>query len=45
MTLVLFSIAHFVFLMPNFAKNLLTDKKFEDYLVQAQEIFFRGIMR
>ena len=45
MTLVLFSIAHFVFLMPNFAKNLLTDKTFEDYLVQAQEIFFRGIMR
>ena len=45
MTLVLFSIAHFVFLMPNFAKNLLTDKTFEDYLAQAQEIFFRGIMR
>ena len=45
MTLVLFSIAHFVFLMPNFAKNLLADKTFEDYLAQAQEIFFRGIMR
>ena len=45
MTLVLFSIAHFVFLMPNFAKNLLADKTFEDYLEQAQEIFFRGIMR
>lgn len=44
-TLVLFSISHFVFLMPNFAKNLLADKTFEDYLAQAQEIFFRGIMR
>ena len=45
MTLVLFSIAHFVFIMPNFAKNLLAGKTFDDYLKQAQEIFFGGIMR
>ena len=45
MTLVLFSIAHFAFLMPNFAKNLLADITFKNYLKQAQEIFFRGIMR
>ena len=45
MTLVLFSIAHFAFLMPNFAKNLLADITFKKYLKQAQEIFFRGIMR
>ncbi len=45
MTLVLFSIAHFVFIMPNFAKNLLAGKTFDEYLKQAQEIFFRGIMR
>lgn len=45
MTLVLFSIAHFVSLMPNFAKNLLAKETFSEYLTQAQEIFFRGIMR
>ena len=44
-TLFLFSVAHFAFLMPNLAKNCLSDESFDEYFAKAQDIFFRGIMR
>ena len=44
-TLFLFSVAHFVFLMPNLAKIFLNEETFDEYFAEAQEMFFGGIMR